>query len=562
VALDRRRFLQASIATGGGLWLAGRLPGVAGGAPVTPPRSAATGLPYVSNPLFTDGVLSGDPRPDSVLLWTRVDPTLDAGGGVDVTFEVATAPDIAPISVVSNGVVHTTAGEDHTVQVDVTGLSPDTTYWYRFTVSASDSPVGRTRTAPAAGASTGPVRFAFFSCERWTHGWYTAHHDLAELALDPATDLAFVVCLGDYVYNTGFADDFQVRPDPVGDAVTLDDFRAKYHLYRSDLNLQAMHANFPVVCIFDNHDGQTDPTDPQGPGAIAAFFEQLPVRRFAPGSTRQHRVQAWGGAVDVFLLDERQHRDVALSDDPDALLGTHTDDRPGVFDPNRTMLGDDQRNWLLTGLTSSTARWKVVGSQQMFWPWRTEADPEQADAQHPHPGRYLNLEQWDGYMWERDQILLTVEGAGGGNPVENVMVISGDDHVFSAAELSPDWDDCERDPVLVEFNGASISSSNADERGLPETPITRPLLQGVNPFVRYFDGERHGYATVELSDGQADVQYRSPITKDQPVSDTEVLVSFRVAAGSSRIEPTGAGANPFAGCAEPGPVTASPAFTG
>jgi alkaline phosphatase D len=267
--------------------------------------------------------------------------------------------------------------------------------------------------------------------------------------------------------------------------------------------------------------------------------------------------------LDLMLLDERQYRDVALPDDPNGLLGTHTNDRPGVFDPNRTMLGDAQRHELVDALLpGSQARWKVLGSQQMFWPWRTEADPQLATPQRPHPGRYLNLEQWDGYMWERDQILQTVEQ----HDIENVLVISGDDHVFSAAELSPDWDDCDRPPVIAEFNGASISSSNADERGLPETPITRPLLQEVNPFVRYFDGERHGYATVELTGGAANVEYRSPVTKDQPVSATEVLVRFRVASGSSRIEPTGAGANPFDGCVapaeQPGPVSGAPAFTG
>ena len=239
-----------------------------------------------------------------------------------------------------------------------------------------------------------------------------------------------------------------------------------------------------------------------------------------------------------------------------------------MFDPGRTMLGDDQRAWLLSGLTSSAARWKVIGSQQMFWPWRTEADPQLATPARPHPGRYLNLDQWDGYQWERDQILLTVESEG----IDNVMVVSGDDHLFSAAELSPDWDDCDRPPVLVEFNGASISSSNADELGLPETPVSRPLLQSVNPFLRYFHGERHGYVAVELADAGADVQYRSPLTKDQPTSPTEVLVSFHVDAGSSRIVPSGPGANPFAGCgtvpaaeeppAPQGPVAAAPAFTG
>jgi hypothetical protein len=117
--------------------------------------------------------------------------------------------------------------------------------------------------------------------------------------------------------------------------------------------------------------------------------------------------------------------------------------------------------------------------------------------------------------------------------------------------------------VLVEFNGASISSSNADELGLPETPITAPLFYEVDPYVRYFNGERHGYLTVDLDEGRAEVEYRSPQTKDQPSSPTELLVSFRVESGTSRIEPAGAGANAFAGCGPvTGPVPAQPAFTG
>ncbi len=559
--MDRRGFLKGSLVAGGGLWLAGHLGGLTpAAAAATPPRSAATGLPYVPNPLFPDGIASGDPRPDGAVLWTRVDPALDAGAGVPVAFEVATAPDLAPGSVVASGALTALAADDHTVRVDLTGLVPDTIHWYRFSTGGSDSPIGRTRTTPVPGAATGPVRFGFFSCQRWTHGYYTAHHDLAEAALDPATDLAFVLALGDYVYESGTADGFEVRPDPVGDVTDLAGFRAKYHLYRSDLNLQAVHANHCVLAIFDNHDGMGDPADAQGPAAVAAFFEQLPVRRAAPGSTRQHRRLTWGDRLDLFLLDERQYRDPAPAEDPNGLLGTHTDFAPSVFAPGRTMLGSAQRSWLLDGLTTSAAQWKVIGSQQQFWPWRTEAGPDEPTPARPHPGRYLNLGQWDGYMWERDQILGAVESAG----VRDVVLVSGDNHLFSAAELSADFDDCDREPVLVEFNGASISSSNADERGLPETPITRPLLSNVNPFLRYFDGERHGWSSMAVDGSGADVAYRSPRTKDQPTSTSETLVAFRVEAGTSRIDHvSGAGFSADQGC-DPaaGPVAGDPTFTG
>jgi alkaline phosphatase D len=537
--MDRRTFLQGALAAGAGAavapWLR-PLPvlGQSGAtAWTTTARSAATGDVYVPDPLFTDGVLSGDPTPRRVVLWTRVDPTLDRRDGVPVGVEVARDPEFTPSGVVAWHTVSATAEHDHAVQLDVEGLEPGTTYFYRFTARGRTSPIGRTKTAPEGGVDR--VRLASFSCQRITHGWFPSHRDLAELALDEQTDLDVVLSLGDYVYNTEFADDWLVpgrdTPDEP-EATTLEQFRARYHSMRADPDLQAMHANHVVACVFDNHDGMGDPDDPMGAGAVPAFFEQLPVRRFGD-STRIHRRFSWGDRVEIFLTDQRQHRSPGL-EESDNLLGSSSDEVPEMFDPERTMLGPAQRDWLLDGLAASTAQWKVIGSQLMFLPWRSDAPGGPTEAV-PHPGRYLNLVQWDGYQAERDRILGTIAE----HEVQDVLVVSGDSHLFAAAEVSADWDDPDSPPLLVELNGSSITSANADERGIPGTEVTRPLLQGIDPYLMYFQAERHGLSVVELSASGADVQLRSPLSIERQDAEVEVLAAFRVASGTSRLEQTG-----------------------
>jgi alkaline phosphatase D len=537
--MDRRTFLQGALAAGAGAALAPWLRplpvlGQAGGPGwTTTARSAATGDVFVPDPLFTDGVLSGDPGARRVVLWSRIDPSLDRRDGVPVGVEVARDAEFTPSGVVAWHTVQATAEHDHTVALDVEDLEPGTTYYYRFTARGRTSPIGRTKTAPEGGIDR--VRLAYFSCQRITHGWFPSHRDLAELALDEETDLDVVLSLGDYVYNTEFADDWLVpgrdTPDEP-EAATFEQFRSRYHSMRADPDLQAMHANHAVVCVFDNHDGRSDPDDPMGEGAIPAFFEQLPVRRFG-SSTRIHRRFSWGERLEVFLTDQRQHRSPGL-EESDHVLGSSSDEVPEMFDPDRTMLGAEQRDWLLDGLAGSTAQWKVVGSQLMFLPWRSDA-PGGPTAAVPHPGRYLNLVQWDGYQAERDRILATVAE----HEVQDVLVVSGDSHVFAAAEISADWDDPDSPPLVVELNGSSVTSANADEMGIPGTDFTRPLLQGIDPYLKYFQAERHGIGVLDLSASGAEVELRSPATIEQQDAAVEVLASFRIESGSARLQPTG-----------------------
>lgn len=554
--MDRRDFLRSGTAAGLVLAVAGRplASSLAG-----PARSVATGKVYEPVAAFPSGVISGDPDADGVVLWTRIDPAV-AGAGIAVTWEVASHPDFAPATLLAAGTATTDAATDHTVHATVAGLGAATTCWYRFTVAGTTSPVGRTRTLPVG--SVDHLRLAYFSCQRYVHGYYNAHADLAALALDPATDVDLVICLGDYVYEAGPADGVTVagRVDPDAPQVTLDDFRRQYHRYRTDLDLQAMHAAFPFVGIFDNHDGLSDPSDPSGPGAIAAFFEQLPVRRSLSEPNRQHRSFVLGDLAEVFLLDERQHRDPEppSSDHP---LGTSSVEEPSMVDPSRTMLGADQRAWLTGGLSASGAAWKVLGSQLMFLPLRSERfDDVRAEAdggEQRNAGRFVNMTQWDGYQGERRQLVDHLHAEG----IEDVVVISGDSHFWTAAELPLDHDDPDSPYVLTEFGGSSVTSANADEMGLPGNDLIRPVLAAANPlFLRYIDVYAHGYGLVDLTPERAAVTFRSTVTVREPSTDVGVLARFEVDRGTARIRLVegGDGFLPRPADVEAPPVTTTP----
>jgi alkaline phosphatase D len=534
--VDRRRFLQfgtaAGIATVAGTGPLAALARNAG--PLA--RTVASGRAYVPVAAFPSGVISGDPTADGVVLWTRIAPDV-AGVGATVTWEVASDASFGAGTVVASGTADTSPASGHTVKVVVDGLGAGATAWYRFTVGATVSPIGRTKTLPAAGVEQ--LKLAWFSCQRFVHGYYTAHADLAERALDPATDLDLVVSLGDYVYESGPADGVTVdgRVDPEQSQLSLEDFRRQYELYRTDLNLQAVHAAFPVVAIFDNHDGMSDPFDDAGPGAVAAFFEQMPVR-VAPGSTRQHRSFALGGLAELFLLDERQHRD-RQPPEADNPLGTSTRDDASMTDPDRTMLGADQLTWFTDGLEASTASWKVVGSQLMFAPLRSQRFADDIAASggtgpNANAGRYVNLTQWDGYQAERRRILERIDAGG----VQDVVALAGDTHFWTASEVPLDPDDPSAPLLVTEFGGTSISSANAGEMAdLPGNDLIRPVVASANPYtLRYMEVTTHGYGVLDITAERVRATYRIVDTITATDSGARDLAVFEVARGTSRIE--------------------------
>jgi alkaline phosphatase D len=246
--------------------------------------------------VYPQGLASGDPTPSSVILWTRVEPQNDTE--VMVTYEVSTESDFSML--VASGEIMTTTEDDNIVRLKITDLTPYTVYYYRFQALNTISITGRTKTAPSEDQDVN-VRFGIASCQDYNGRYYHAWKVLAD---EP--DVDFVVFLGDYIYETTSDPRFQEQqgrritlPDGLAlntegeskAALTLADYRSLYRQYRSDPNLQAIHAKAAFVVIWDDHefaddswqDHSTHFNEEQG-------SEQNTARRTAVGTTRIERL--------------------------------------------------------------------------------------------------------------------------------------------------------------------------------------------------------------------------------------------------------------------------------
>lgn len=268
--MHRRSFVAGLGAAGiGGLWL---------------PAAARAEPPLAADP-FALGVASGRPMAGSVVLWTRLIAAGEAGEQLTAPIPVdwTIAEDEAMRRVVGHGQAMAEARWAHSVHVEAGGLKPNRPYWYRFTVRGKTSPVARTRTAPDAGERLSDLRFVFASCQQYEQGYYTAYRHMA------AEDAAFVLHLGDYIYEKSWGRDL-VRRHRGGRTTTLDEYRDRYAQYKSDRNLQAAHAAFPWIVTWDDHevdDDYTDDISPQEPdrarfraqraAAYQAFWEHMPL---------------------------------------------------------------------------------------------------------------------------------------------------------------------------------------------------------------------------------------------------------------------------------------------
>ena len=314
--------------------------------------SASAGPKFADYP-FKLGVASGEPTPDGIVLWTRLAPDPLNGGGLGtesyrVRFEVAADPRFRRIV----HRAHTRVGpeEVHTVHADVTGLRPERDYWYRFESKREVSPVGHFRTAPRR---ANHLKFAFVSCQNYTHGFFPAFEDLVE------QDLELVVHLGDYIYEgPGLASGVRTHA-PVASLMTLEDYRTRHAQYKTDAALQAAHAAFPWLMTWDDHefwnnyaDLDLDPNQPletveqRRAAAYLAYWEHSPLprsRKPVGQDMPMYRRASWSDLVLFHVLDTRQHRSDQVSCPPAQRLPNGY--CPAALDPARAILGEEQRTW-------------------------------------------------------------------------------------------------------------------------------------------------------------------------------------------------------------------------
>lgn len=503
---------------------------------VAAPASAAALDAYP----FSLGVASGSPLPTSVILWTRIlSNPLDAASvkpvALPVRWEVAS--DEAFRHIVASGSAIAAPELAHSVHVDVRGLAPGRWYWYRFMLGGAVSPVGRTRTAPAPGAMPGTLRLAVASCQHWQFGSYAAHRHIAASSPD------LVAFLGDYIYEWGaFTLAHPQRAVRANESFTLDQYRARYAQYKSDPDLQHSHRVAPWIVTWDDHEVANDYAGERDErlaadfparraAAYQAFYEHMPLRlppaqngRF-PGMKMYQRYD-WGQLARFHVLDDRQYRAIEVCAPP-GRGGSTSVTPPGcpeLRDPQRTMLGAEQERWLEGGLRSSRARWNIFAQQTLM------AQASQLPVTGPDAGRFWT-DGWDGYPAARARLFDTLAKSGAANPV----VLAGDVHTFYVSELRANYlkPASTANPVLAaEFCGTSITSSSRPQARTDQ-------VVGMNPHIQYGRSDKRGYMLMEITPTTMSTQMMGLDDVRDPKSNVAALATFRVAAGSPKIERTG-----------------------
>ncbi|WP_460857929.1 alkaline phosphatase D family protein, partial [Nocardiopsis coralliicola] len=440
---------------------------------------------------FTLGVASGDPQPGGTVLWTRLapDPLAEDGRGgmprrdVEVEWQVATDEHFR--DVVKSGTATAGPRWAHSVHVEVEGLRPRADYFYRFRSGQHVSPAGRTRTAPDPRARVDRFAFAFTSCQSYTNGHYTAQAHLAE------EDLDLVAFLGDYIYETGEPGEIGRPHVPAVEAESLAEYRIRHAQYKTDEHLQAAHAAHPWAAVFDDHEldnnwADGNPYEGEEPAeeflrrrtnAMQAYYEHMPLRRYqrpvGPDLALYRRV-SFGNLVDLHLLDTRQYRSPQVSDEE-------------RDDPSRTILGAEQKRWLLDGLASSRARWNVLAQQVFF----SQRDFTAGGAET------FSDDAWDNYLVERNEVRDRLAAA------SNPVVITGDVHANYVVDVKADFTDPESDTVATELVGTSFTSGGD---GMEQAP-TDPVQLAENPHIAFIN-RRRGYVRNVVTPTEWTADYR------------------------------------------------------
>jgi alkaline phosphatase D len=461
----------------------------------------AAGEPPQGSYPFTLGVASGMPRADSVVLWTRLAPLpheIDGGlPGVQVAVRWELAEDERFSRGLRTGQVITRPEHAHSVHVEVAGLPSGAQFFYRFMTRDAVSPVGRTRTAPAADADVARLRLALASCQHYEQGAFAAQRDIA------ARDLDMVLFVGDYIYESSNPR-YRLRPHEGPVPMTLQGYRARHATYKLDPDLRAAHAAHPWLLTWDDHEVENDYADDQSPkklgsmaflqrraAAYKAYFEHMPVSpSMAPdgAAMRIHDRYAWGRLADLWTLDNRQYRSVQACAAFGEVGGRATTACDELGDESRTMFGIEQERWLARGLAASPRRWKLLGQG-------TQISPSGVDSPL---GRRIYTDGWDGYPAARERLLRAIAEPA----VSNVIALGGDVHRHVAAQLRLRPNDPASPIVASEFVCSSLTT-----HGLSEA--LTGLMRASNPDMLHARSDERGYALLDVTPRSVVCEFRA-----------------------------------------------------
>jgi alkaline phosphatase D len=445
---------------------------------------------------FYHGVASGDPLSDRVIIWTRITP-VDFGSALTVSYQVAT--DNQFNNVIASGNYTTDSTKDFTVKIDVTGLNPNTFYYYEFEHNGAYSLVGRTKTLPIGAVDN--MRLAVVSCASLESGYFNAYEAIAN-----RNDVDAVLMLGDYIYeyeSQGFSPNANVDRTwtPTVEITELNDYRLRYNSYRLDYALRKLHQNFPWICIWDDHETANDSYPGgadnhqvnEGPWAQRmsagkrAYFEWIPIRPKAQGNQEIFRTFELGDLAKIIMLDTRlegRDQQVASND-------------PVINDTTRSILGPSQFNWFKNELSTTTQPWKIIGNQVMIGAVEIFGTP-------------VNTDSWDGYPAERQKLFDHLSS----NNIDNMVVLTGDIHTSWAVNLTNG-----NAQVGVEMVTPSVTS--------PGLPINLSALITVqNTHIKYVELTKKGFILVDITPQKVQGDWYNVLTIDQIDASVSCVKSY------------------------------------
>lgn len=466
------------------------------------------------NTAFPYGVASGDPLPDAVILWTMLAPEEAAKDSI-VHWQISPSPSFETVA--KEAYYQTAAAHHYRVKVDAKALYPNTTYYYRFrTQNTAWSKTGRTKTAPATNSEQA-VQLAIVSCNALEWGYFNAFEALAK-----KPEIAAIVHLGDYIYEYGtgeYGDTTLGRiHQPKHEIISAQDYHQRYAQYRSDPQLQAAHAAHPFICIWDDHEvannshlqGAENHQDNEGDyllrltNARQIYYDWMPIREDSSGQL--YRSFQFGQIADLHMLDERLAGRTAPAENfhPETLADT-----------SLHILGEQQLNWLCKQLKQSKARWQLIGNQVLF---------AQLDLANILPQYAVNTDAWDGFRYEKQRLLDTIQA----QQYQNMVFLTGDTHcswyfTIDANKNSPA-------PTIHEFATPSVSSANYNEfiHGWDTLAVAQYRLFRDNPALQYTNLSDHGYLIVKINAAKLQTEFHYMKTIREQNIQEKTIKTFNV----------------------------------
>ena len=465
--------------------------------------AAIINLATAQNP-FIYGVASGDPLTDRVMIWTKLAPA-DTTQPITVNWRIADDPGFA--QVVNSGSFITYSASEFTVKVDATGLQPGSWYYYEFETGGNSSIPGRTKTAPVG--TVDHVRFVVATCAKYSKGYFNAYGRIAA-----RNDIDAVIHLGDYIYESNQSND-DIRPMvPDYRCFSLSDFRTRYKQYHTDADLIAARQQFPWINVWDDHETSNDcwlygsehwPDSATyalvKEAATRAYFEWLPIRQDSANPWRIYRKFQYGDLLDLIMLDTRR-------EGREQQIPFNAANAADIYDPGRTILGQEQFNWLTANLDNSSATWRIVGQQVMMAPALLGGNP-------------INEDQWDNYPAERTKLFDHILN----NQISNIIVLTGDVHASFANNLPYDIsqyvDSTGAGSVGVEFITPAILSSPSNYGFLPFD-----LVKANDPHIQYADFVQNGYMVLDITRSKVQGDFYFVAEKEIPDTNETLAASM------------------------------------